>query len=316
MLAAGITAAIALAAPAAAAVTKPTVSTGGVARVTQTSATLTGSVDPNRARTTYYFEVGPQAGRYTTTTGPVGAGSGDKPVAAATDLTGLAPYTTYHYRLVASNREGTRRGRDRAFRTRRQPLGLGLIAAPNPVSYGGAVSLLGRLTGTGNAGRQVKIQIRPFPYTAPWADATSPLVTASDGSFGATVPNIRVNTQFRAVTVGRPAAASPATLVASAVRVSLHATRTHVRRGRRVRFSGLVTPPEVGSLFYLQRRRHGRWVTVKGGVVRHAPGGVSRFGKTIRIRHFGRYRVLVGVNNQNTSGISRTIRIRHSHRRH
>jgi hypothetical protein len=31
----------------------------------------------------------------------------------------------------------------------------------------------------------------------------------------------------------------------------------------------------------------------------------------MRVRHFGSYRVFVGVNNQNTSGTSRAVRLRH-----
>jgi len=75
MLVAGLTAAIAAAAPAAAAVTKPTVGTGGVSRVTPTSATLTGKVNPNGAQTTYFFQYGP-SNLYGATTGPTDAGSG------------------------------------------------------------------------------------------------------------------------------------------------------------------------------------------------------------------------------------------------
>ena len=91
------------AAPAAAAATKPTATTRGAARMTQTSATLTGSVNPNGARTTYWFQYGPSK-HYGAATGPADAGSGTHARAAAADLTGLAPFTRYHYRLVARNR--------------------------------------------------------------------------------------------------------------------------------------------------------------------------------------------------------------------
>src|SRR5437763_12170854 len=125
MLAAGLTAAIATAAPAAAAVTKPTVTTGGAAVVTQTSATLTGKVNPNGARTTYFFQYGSTKG-YGATTGPADAGAGTKSRTAAADLTGLAPFTRYHYRLVAQNAKGTTFGGDRTFTTKKQPLGFSL----------------------------------------------------------------------------------------------------------------------------------------------------------------------------------------------
>jgi hypothetical protein len=56
MLLPTVAAVLVAAAPAAGAVTKPTVSTGGAAHVTQTSATLTGKVNPHGARTTYFFQ--------------------------------------------------------------------------------------------------------------------------------------------------------------------------------------------------------------------------------------------------------------------
>ena len=81
---------------------KPSVTTGSASAVAATAATLAGTVNPNGSATTYRFEYG------TTTSygsqSPVvdaGSGSGDEP--ASTDLTGLAPGTTYHFRVVATN---------------------------------------------------------------------------------------------------------------------------------------------------------------------------------------------------------------------
>jgi hypothetical protein len=48
-----------------------------------------------------------------------GAGAGD--VTAIASLTRLAPFTTYHYRLVVTNLDGTATGADRTFRTQRIP---------------------------------------------------------------------------------------------------------------------------------------------------------------------------------------------------
>ena len=50
--------------------------------------------------------------------------------------------------------------------------------------------------------------------------------------------------------------------------------------------------------------------TVKGGSLRHGTTTSSRYRKSLRVRHFGKYRVFVGVNNQNTSGVSRELRLR------
>lgn len=305
-----LAAALLVAAPSSAATKAPDVRTGGAAQVAQTSATLTGSVNPNGLHTTYYFEIGPGVNRYTTNTGPTDAGAGTKGVAAAAGLTGLAPATKYHYRLVATNAKGATRGADRSFTTAKQPLGFTLAATPNPVSYGGAVTLTGQLTGTGNAGHGVKLQLKSFPYTSAWTDATSELVTDAQGNFSATIPNLLVNTQFQAITTDKQPVASAAVIVGSAVRVSLRLRHTRVRAGRKAQFSGFVTPIEDGALLYLQRSKKGTWINVASGSVRHGSATVSRYIKSIRARHAGLYRVVVGVNNQNTSGISNTVRLR------
>jgi hypothetical protein len=309
MLAAGLTAAIAVAAPAAADVTKPTVTTGGAAQVTQTSATLTGKVNPNGARTTYFFQYGLTTS-YGTSTGPADAGAGTRAKTAAANLTGLAPFAKYHYRLVAENEKGKTFGGDRTFTTRKQPLGFSLTGNPNPATWGTGTSLTGQLMGTGNANRALKLQQKAFPFTTNFTDVGT-AVTDGNGNFVFTVPLLTVTTQFRVLTAsGTPKGTSPIVMVGSAVRVGVKVNHRRVHRGGRVRFSGHVTPANDGALFALQRLKKGQWVTVKGGSLRHESTTQSRYRKTLHIRHFGRYRVFVGVNNQNTSGISREIRIR------
>jgi hypothetical protein len=309
MLAAGLTVAVAAAAPAAADVTKPTVKTGGAARVTQTSATLTGTVNPNGARTTYWFQWGASK-LYAYSTGPTDAGSGTNAKAAAADITGLDPNRTYHYRIVARNAKGTSFGSDRTFKSLKQPLGFSLAATPNPATWSTGTTLSGQLTGTGNAGRTVKLQQKAFPYTATFTDVGNQLITDAAGSFSFPVPLLTVNTQFRVVTVDKPTVVSPIVLVGCAVRVGVRVSAKRVRRGQRVRFSGHVTPANDGALYAVQRLKKGVWVTVKGGSLRHESTTSSRYRKTLRVRHFGSYRVFVGVNNQNTSGVSRQLRLR------
>ena len=64
----------------------------------------------------YYFDYGPTAAYGPRTPQqPVAASGSDLSVSAG--LTGLRPGTTYHYRLVASNADGTSRGADMTFTT-------------------------------------------------------------------------------------------------------------------------------------------------------------------------------------------------------
>jgi hypothetical protein len=297
------------AAPVAAAATKPTATTRGAARITQTSATLTGSVNPNGARTTYWFQYGPSK-HYGAATGPADAGSGTHARAAAADLTGLAPFTRYHYRLVARNANGTSFGGDRTFTTSKQPLGFSVAGNPNPAVWGTGTTISGQLTGTGNANRTMQLQQKAFPYTTGFTNVGNAQISDGNGNFAFVVGLLTVNTQFRVVTVDKPKVTSPVVIVGSAVRVGVKASHTRVKRGRRVRFSGHVTPLNDGALYAIQRLRKGAWVNVAGGSLRHGSASSSSYRKTVRIRHAGLYRVFVGVNNQNTSGISRSLRMR------
>ena len=92
----------------------PTVTTGKATNVAMGSATLNGTVNPNGASTTYYFEWG-LTSSYGNTTSAQSAGSGTSNVAVSADLTGLTPETAYHYRLVATNSVGTSYGVHRTF---------------------------------------------------------------------------------------------------------------------------------------------------------------------------------------------------------
>ena len=78
---------------------------------------LNGFVTPKGAATTYYFQYGTSS-LYGSVTpaGTVAAGSGRVKVTAA--VGGLAPVTTYHYRLVAQNSQGVARGNHRTFKTK------------------------------------------------------------------------------------------------------------------------------------------------------------------------------------------------------
>jgi hypothetical protein len=90
--------------------------------VSATAATLEAELDPNGLPTTYHFEY--DTAPYTageaahgTSTPTAGAGSGTAVLARSVQIQGLAPLTTYHYRLVAENELGTTDSPDRSFTT-------------------------------------------------------------------------------------------------------------------------------------------------------------------------------------------------------
>src|SRR5262249_48605610 len=94
----------------------PTVATGAATAPTAGGITLTGSLNPNARSTNWYFEYGMTTG-YGSRTATRNAGSGSATVTVAAALTGLAPGTTFHYRLVAGSSGGTVRGADATFTT-------------------------------------------------------------------------------------------------------------------------------------------------------------------------------------------------------
>jgi hypothetical protein len=278
-------------ATASAASTKPAVKTGGVADVTITSATLKGSVDPNGAATTYFFQIGTTS-LYGANTAAVAAGSGSSPKAVTTPVGALAAATVYHYRIVAQNRNGLVKGGDRTFKTKPQPLGVTLAANPNPVAFGSPVTLAGQLTGTGNAGRQVVLQSNPFPYTQGFQNAANVQVTDAAGNFSFALLSVPLNTQFRVLMPAKPEVVSPIVSLGVAVRLTTHVSRHRVVRGSRVRFSGTVRPASDGARILFQRKKGSRWVQVSHTFAR-GTGTSSHYSKHVRIGRGGTYRVLV-----------------------
>jgi len=94
----------------------PTVTTDSATAVLTDSATLNGTVNPNGANTTYYFEYGTSTS-YGSTTTVTELGSGTSTVSVNAVISGLELGATYHFRLVATNSLGTTNGDDQTFTT-------------------------------------------------------------------------------------------------------------------------------------------------------------------------------------------------------
>lgn len=274
------------------AATKPTVTTGGATKVTPTSVRLVGTVTPNGAKTTYRFHYGTTT-LYGASTPIAVAGSGTKKLTVKAEVSGLAPNTRYHYRLVARNSKGVTNGADRNFKTKVQPLALSLIANPNPVRFGEGTVLAGALTGTGNAGRQIVLQQSPFPHTQGFTQVGNPLVANQQGVFAFTLLGVALNTQFRVLLPSKPSVVSPIVGVGVAPRVSTSVSATRVFTGTRVRFAGRVRPARTGARIVIQRLRGKRWSFVAATKARKGGKTFSRYAKRVRIRRGGSYRVLV-----------------------
>jgi hypothetical protein len=272
---------------------KPSIATGLPAGVTPESATLTGAVDAGGAPTAYRFEFGTTA-KYGTKTARASAGSGASRVAVIAGISGLKSGTTYHYRLVASNRNGSVKGRDRTFSTPKQPLGFSVAATPTSVGYGGATTIGGTLGGTGSAGREVQLQQNPWPYTAGFQPVGNVQVTSATGGFGFPVLGLGINTQYRVVTTGKNPVASDVLTTQVGVSTSTNVKRL-VKKGNRLRFSGRVRPARVGDQVGIQRLSGTAWKTLSGTTTKAGTAEYATYARRVRITKSGLYRVFVKV---------------------
>jgi hypothetical protein len=237
---------------------------------------------------------------------------------ASADLTQLAPSTTYHYRLVATNPSGTTEGTDKTFTTLapgQPPPGGNAVtigATPASVTFGGATTIAGQVTGNGNAGIDVTLQARSVSAgpTAAFTDVVSTTTDAS-GNYTFTQAPL-VNTQYQVEAKASPKATSPVITVNVRFAVTLRLSDSTPKRGSRVRFSGVVKPAHDGAFALIQRRaKTGKFRTVaKAGLVAAKTPGQSRYGKRVRIRRSGVYRVRVPADADHARGTSRKRRIR------
>lgn len=277
----------------------PAATTGAATKVTDTTATLEGTVFPNQEETSYYFEYGTttEYGTKTAIAGPLNGKAG-KDVTA--DVTGLAPTTTYHFRVVASNASGTTAGADASFTTTAAGAppaaqnAVTIAASPTAVTFGKPTAISGQVTGPDNAGIEVTLEENPYPYTAGFKATTVTGTTSATGAYMlAVVPT--VNTRYRVTAKTKPPASSPEVLVKVRVKVGLRVSDRTPAAGKRVRFSGNVTPGHDGKVVRIQRRTStGSWKTVaRATLVAATPAdGVTRskFSKRLRINRNGTYR--------------------------
>jgi hypothetical protein len=294
---AGTALALTLAVPAAAqaATAAPGVSTGGAANVAQQTARLTGAVDPNGLATKYQFQYGTTSAYGTATAEVAVSGDGRKTVTA--DVSGLAPATKYHYRLIGRNDKGLTKGADRTFTTQKQPLGVTFAATPNPQPFGGTTTLGGTLTGTDNSGRDVVLQSNPFPYTQGFKTVGNKLVTDAQGNFSFGLFQIPLNTQYRVALPDKPSVVSPIVVVSVQVSVSTRVATTRVKKGHKLTFAGAIRPAVDGTPMAIQKKNGDHWVTVVGFAARHNSSASSIYSKKVTIRRGGTYRIYAGVTN-------------------
>jgi len=182
-----------------------------------------------------------------------------------------------------------------------------ITARPNPVVIGSATAISGSLR-TNTVNVRITLQSRSFSPRGTFADiATSTTDRRGDYRFG---PKPRVNTVYRVLASTQPVARSSELLVRVRTRVGLRTSRSVVRAGSLVRFTGRVFPRHNGRRAYVQRRSpRGRWVTLARPVLRTFDATSSRYSRRLRVRRTGVYRVKVNGHNDHATGYSRRVRV-------
>jgi len=280
----------------------PAATTGAASAVTATTATLNGTVLPNKETTTYRFEYGTTTAYGSQT--PAGTTSGNAAKAVSTDITGLAPSTTYHFRVVATNASGTATGADARFTTPAAGAAAVTIAAtPRVVGFGKPVTIAGHVAD--RPGTKVELEQTPFPFTDPFKNAAQGTTdAAADYAFQVTPA---LNTRYHVVAKSPPATSSDVTVLVR-TKVGLRLGDRTPRRGARVRFKGSVLPAHDGQAVKIQRRSRVGWKTIAAPVLRTAAplDGVSRstYRKRIRIHRSSVYRTVMPAHGDHARGRS------------
>jgi hypothetical protein len=274
----------------------PVASTGAATAVGTTTATLTGSVDPDGHSTSWYFEYGTST-TYGARTSAKSAGSAHGAKSVSASVSGLTPGTTYHFRLVAANGSGKVAGADATFTTAGSAVTIS--AARRIVVFGHRVVLSGTIV-NGQANQQVVVFAGRFGTTSFVAAATT--LTGTSGAWSLAVrPSIR--TTYKASWNG--SASAPLTIAVrpavSIRRLTVNRFATHVAPAARFR----------GRIVQLQRRRgDGRWVTIARKRLSSFSSAVFR--PNLR-RGTSTLRVAISVNQAGPgylAGFSRTLTIR------
>ena len=278
--------------------------------LTPDAATTSASVNANGSETTYTIEWGTTT-RYGSQTAAASAGSGSTPTTVTARLTGLNPYTLYHWRTVAANAAGIARGRDRTFRTARLPSFVSIGLSRQTVPWGGALRVGGRVSGAGIGGMTVALQQQRFPIDPGF----TPLATAGtgrDGGYLFTIPALWTTTSYRVVTQTQVVATSPVTTAHSSVKVgarSRHRSRTWAS------VEGYVMPAVHGTASLQRYRSWTGWRQVKFKTIAPADEIRSRYRFGVRRprKRAAAYtlRVVVSpVRGANVRGTSRTVFVR------
>ncbi|TSA27511.1 MAG: hypothetical protein D4R67_05860 [Bacteroidetes bacterium] len=154
----------------------PIVVTSAASSITSTGATLNGTVNANGYSTTVTFEYGLNTGYGSTITAAQSPVTGNTATPVSGAVSGLAPNTLYHYRVVGVNSAGTTNGNDMTFTTATAPP---IVVTDAAAPIGLTTATLNGTVTAQNSSTTVTFQWGPSPALGNVVNATPGTVTGN-----------------------------------------------------------------------------------------------------------------------------------------
>jgi hypothetical protein len=188
-----------------------------------------------------------------------------------------------------------------AAQTRPPPFDLRMIAAPNPVEFGKAVTISGQLFLSPSADVTIELREDPFPFD----DFTTVATVDTDMGGGYVFTRTpTVNTRYQ-TRQGETTSRTQTLRVRPAI--SLRVSDRTPTAGRRVSFSGRVCPERGGASVAIQRRTApDRWRTVQRTMLAGLSGSsCSTYTGRVQVRRDGVFRTFLAAGEDYAAGGSR-----------
>lgn len=269
---------------------KPLATTDPATDVTPIGATLHGTVDPRGVATSAFFQYGTTKS-YGRKTPAQSAGLAPGAVPLSAGVTSLKSATTYHFRIVGESKDGKTNGADRTFKTAAPTTTP--VFTPNPVPYGDPVAVSGQIVGSGAVGAEVSLFGRAFPFTDPLTQFGNTVIADSAGNYLFILSSALSTAQFEVRGKTNPPFTSTIQTLQVSSKISL-SVRSTVKKGRKLRFHGIVEPGQDGIVVEIQkRRRDGSFGVFALTTLRHRSDGRSGYSVRKRLRRRGIFQAVV-----------------------
>jgi hypothetical protein len=269
---------------------KPTATTDPATDITPVGANLHGTVDPRGVASSAFFQYGTTKS-YGKRTPDQSAGVSPGAIPLSAGVTGLKSSTTYHYRIVAENKDGRVNGKDATFKTGAPTTTP--VFTPNPVPYGNPVTVTGQIVGSGANGAEVTLFGRAFPFTDPFTQFGNTVVADANGNYLFVLSSALSTAQFEVRAKTNPPFTSSIQTLQVASKISL-AVGNKVRKGHKLRFHGIVAPGQDGIVVQiLKRKRDGTFGVFTSTTLKHRTDGRSSYSVRKKLYRRGIFRAVV-----------------------